>query len=60
MPTQFVDSQLNLVLIHNWVRKKWIFYKEEYYQGKVSEVEVLSGCFFLISTDVFKKMDYLD
>ena len=60
MPTPFIDSQLNLVLIHNWVRKKWIFYKENHYDTKVSKVDVVSGCFFLVNTEDFKKMDYLD
>ena len=60
MPTPFIDSLLNLVVVHNWVRKKKIFYKENHYNTKVSQVDVASGCFFLVNTKDFHKIDYLD
>lgn len=60
MPSPFVDSMLNLVLIHNIIRKKYVFYKDDYYQDKISYVDVVSGCFFLTNTDVMKKINYLD
>lgn len=60
MPSPLVDSFLNLVVVHNWVRKKKIFYKEEHYNKKVSVVDVASGCFFLVNTKDFKKINYLD
>lgn len=60
MPSPLTDAMLNLILIHNLVRKKYIFYKDSYYQDKISYVDVVSGCFFLTNTDIFKKIDYLD
>lgn len=60
MPTPMVDAFLNLVVVHNWVRKKKIFYKEDHYNKKVSIVDVVSGCFFLVNTKDFNKINYLD
>ncbi|MBR3523081.1 MAG: glycosyltransferase family 2 protein [Bacilli bacterium] len=60
MPTPMVDAFLNLVVVHNWVRKKKIFYKEDHYNDKVSRVDVVSGCFFLVNTKDFKNINYLD
>ena len=60
MPTPFIDSLLNLVVVHNWVRKRKIFYKEDHYKTKVSKVDVASGCFFLVNTKDFHDINYLD
>lgn len=59
-PSPFLDSMLNLVGIHRLFRKKYVFYKEEYYQEKTSIVDVVSGCFFLIKSKNLERIDFLD
>lgn len=55
-----LDSLLNIVLIHRPLRKKYVFYKEDHYKGKTSVVDVVSGCFFLIRSDILDSINYLD
>ncbi len=59
-PTPLQDTILNLPLIHKWIKPKMLFYKKEDYRGKLTYVDVVSGCFFLIKSDVLKKVYYLD
>ena len=59
-PSPILDSLLNLIYIHRFIRKKYIFYPEDYYQGKESVVEVVSGCFFLIKSKVLEQINYFD
>ena len=60
MPSPVVDAMMNLVVVHKWFRKKYIMYKEDYYQDKISEVDVISGCFFLVKTKDYEEINYLD
>ena len=59
-PTPFIDSLMNLPAIHRSLRKKYILYKDDHYYGKLTNVDVVSGCFFLISSDTLKRVNYLD
>jgi len=59
-PTPILDSLMNLILIHRFIRKKYIFYGNEHYSGNYSLVDVVSGCFFLIKSTVLEKIDFLD
>lgn len=60
IPSVFVDSLLNIPYIHRWLRKKLLFYKDSEYKDDFTQVEVLSGCFFIIRSDALKKVDYFD
>lgn len=59
-PSPILDSLMNLVYIHKFFRKKFIFYKEKHYSNRTSMVDVASGCFFLIKSNVLKEINYLD
>lgn len=59
-PTPLLDSIMNLIYIHRYFRKKYIFYKEDYYNNDTSYVDVASGCFFLIKSSTLESIDYLD
>ena len=59
-PKPFIDSLMNLPVIHRNIRKKHLLYKDDYYNGEFSKVDVVSGCFFLIRSEVLKRIDYLD
>ena len=54
-----LDSFCNINYIGRYFKKKQL-YKEEYYQGKYSKVDIVSGCFFIIRKDVFEKIGYFD
>ncbi len=59
-PTPRIDALMNLVYIHRRIRKKYVFYKEDYYSDRISYVDVVSGCFFLIRSDTLESIDYMD
>lgn len=55
------DILLNIIFLHRFLRSKLIGYKENYYLNKdKTEVEQVSGCFFLIKSEALKKIKYLD
>ena len=60
LPTPFVDALMNIPIIHNKVREKNLLYSEERYNKDIVDVEVVSGCFFLIRSDVLKKVNFFD
>lgn len=55
-----MESMLNLPYIHRLIRKKYVLYKEEYYKGNTSKVDIVSGCFFLMNSETLEEIDYLD
>ena len=59
-PSPLIDALMNIVYIHRRIRKKHVFYKEEYYKDKISYVDVVSGCFFLINSKTLESINYLD
>ena len=60
IPSVWVDSLLNLPYVHRFLRKKFLFYKDSDYNCDFTEVEVLSGCFFIISADVLQRIEFFD
>lgn len=60
IPSPFVDSLLNIPYIHRFLRKKLLFYKNSEYCSESTQVEALSGCFFIMSADALKNVDYYD
>ena len=59
-PTPGLDILMNMIVIHRPIRKKYIFYKKEYYKDKASYVDVVSGCFFLMKSSTLEEINYLD
>ena len=55
-----MDSLLNIVFIHRYFRNKYVFYPVEHYKNKISEVDVVSGCFFLMKSNVLESINYFD
>ena len=49
-----------MVIIHRRIRNKHIFYKDNYYNNDISQVEVVSGCFFLMKTSTLEEINYFD
>lgn len=59
-PSPCLDACMNLPYIHRFIRKKLIKYPDKYYEKETSKVDVISGCFFCISSETLEKIDYLD
>ena len=53
------DSFSNINYLGRAFKKKQL-YPEDYYNGKYSKVDIVSGCFFIIKKDVFKEIGYFD
>ena len=51
---------LNLPLISRYFRRKLLFYDEKHYKDKLSLVDVVSGCFFMVDAAFLKKINYFD
>ena len=60
MPSPVTDALMNIVYIHNKIRKKKVFYNDDYYKDEFSYVDVVSGCFFLIKSNTLKEIEYFD
>ncbi len=50
----------NIPKFYTYFERKYRYYKKDYYKGKLTEVDVLSGCFFLITTDTLERVGYFD
>lgn len=59
-PSPIVEIFLNIPYIHRFVRKNFVYYNEEHYEKEISEVDVVSGCFFLMNSDTIKEVNYFD
>ena len=53
------DALSNINYIGRFIKKKKL-YKDEHYNKKISEVDVMSGCFFIIRSKIFKEIGYFD
>lgn len=59
-PTPWMDILSNVVCIHKKVKQKYLLYPEEYYHDKIVNVDIVSGCFFLIRSDALKQINFFD
>lgn len=60
IPSVWDDCLLNIPLIHRILRKKLLFYKDDLYLKSTTSVEVVSGCFFIISADALEEVGCFD
>lgn len=58
--TAITESLLNLPYISRYFKKKKLYYKEEYYKHDKSYVDVVSGCFFMVDSEVLEQVNYFD
>jgi len=59
LPT-FLSEFVSNLNYFNRYSHKMLRYKEEYYQEKLTQVDVIHGCFFLARLKDFKKIHYFD
>jgi len=60
IPSVWDDCLLNIPFIHRSLRKKLLFYKDNMYESSTTSVEVVSGCFFVISASALKDVEFFD
>ena len=60
LPTPMVDVGLNLIYFHKLIENKYMTYKDEYYNSDIVNVDVVSGCIFLMKTETLENINYLD
>ena len=59
LPTVNHEILNNLILVSRSYRKK-LLYSDDYYKGDITEVDVVSGCFFLVDSKFLEEVDYFD
>ena len=51
---------LNVPIINRNYEKKNLYYNKDYFDKPIKEVEVVSGCFFIIKANNLKEINYFD
>lgn len=59
LPT-FTSELLSNIPYFHFLEKKILSYKEEDYGTKLTKVDVVKGCFFIIKKEVFETIDFFD
>lgn len=54
------DLSSHTPLLKNFIDDEKLNYDEEHYLDELSVVDVISTCFFLISSETFKQIDFMD
>lgn len=60
IPTPFHEILYNLPLISRYFKKKYSTYNESHYQEELAIVGAVSGCFFLVNSNLLKEIDFFD
>lgn len=60
LPSPLKDSFLNLVSRKFASKSKILLYKEELYDAEYLSVDVLNTCFFLISSELLSRINFMD
>lgn len=56
----WIEILLNLPLISRYFKRKFLYYKDNYYQTDTSFVDVVSGCFFIVDSTLLQSVGYFD
>lgn len=60
IPTPKQEILFNLPLISRYFKKKYLTYNNSHYEEDLSIVGAVSGCFFLVKSDLLKEINYFD
>ena len=60
LPSTNKEILFNIPLLSRYLKKKFLPYKEEDYKTDLTEVDVVSGCFFLVDSKFLEENDYFD
>ena len=50
----------NLPVVHKYFKMKYLYYDDGHYSDRLSYVDVVSGCFFLVSSNLLEQINYFD
>lgn len=56
----YKEMLLSIPLIGRKLKNKIIGYSNSHYKKESSKVDVISGCFFMIKSNIFKRINYFD
>lgn len=54
------DIISNMPLLKHFVKESHLYYSDSHYKDAISYVDVITTCFFLISSDTLKKINFMD
>ncbi|MEG0825981.1 MAG: hypothetical protein RR404_00770, partial [Bacilli bacterium] len=60
IPSPMIDVLMNFPYFHRYFKIKFLDYKENYYKKIFSQVEAVSGCFFLMKSSIIERMGYFN
>ncbi len=60
LPSTNLEILFNLPLISRYFKKKKLLYKDEHFNSDLSEVDVVSGCFFMVESTFLESVDFFD
>ena len=60
LPSTNKEILFNIPLLSRYLKKKLLPYKEEDYKKDITEVDVVSGCFFLVDSKFLEENGYFD
>ena len=60
LPSANKEILFNIPLLSRYFKKKLLLYKDTYYKEDITEVDVVSGCFFMVDSKFLKENDYFD
>lgn len=60
LPSTNLEILFNLPLISRYFKKKKLLYKDDHFKGELSEVDVVSGCFFMVDSEFLESVDFFD
>ena len=60
MPTTNQEILFNIPLLSRYFKKKFLKYDEEVYKSDTTIVDVVSGCFFIVDSNLLRDNNYFD
>lgn len=59
-PSPLKDSLFNLKLFRKLFRDRMLYYPDHVYESEYTSVDVVNSCFFLITSDTLKRINFMD
>ncbi len=60
LPSTNKEILFNIPLLSRYFKKRYLLYKEEVYKKDITEVDVVSGCFFMVDSKFLVENNYFD
>lgn len=60
LPSANQEILFNLPFISRYFKKKFLYYNEQMYKANTVKVDVVSGCFFVVSSSMLERIGFFD